>query len=229
MTAIVIKTDLRPLFGQVRDQGPRPTCLAFATSDVHSALRGNPWTQLSCEYLFYYAQHRANKKPHEGALVPAVLEAVKHDGQPHEVGWPYLAAVPANLSDWKPPQGAAPLFRRAGETASHTIDAIIKELDASRPVIVLLRLSWSFDWVKPDGIIDEASGEQPDLNRRHAVIAVGHGEIASQRALIVRNSWGDGWGAGGYGYLTEKYLVPRVFQLALLKEDLSVSPRSIAA
>jgi hypothetical protein len=112
---------------------------------------------------------------------------------------------------------------------SHTVDAMVRELDGGRPLIVLLRLSWSFDWVKPDGVVDEAAGEQPDINRRHAVIATGHGEVNGQRAINIRNSWGEGWGAGGYGYLTEKYLVPRVFRLAILKEDLSVSPRSVAA
>lgn len=228
MTAIAIKTDLRQLFGPIQDQGQRPTCLAFATSDLHAALRG-PWAQLSCEYLFYHAQQRARRKPHEGALLPAMLDAVRHDGQPHEASWPYLTALPTDLSLWTPPPGISPLFRRGGEPGSHTVDTMVSELDGGRPLIVLLRLSWSFDWVKSDGVIDEASGEQPDFHRRHAVIAVGHGEINGQRAIIIRNSWGGDWGAGGYGYLTEKYLAPRVFQLAILKEDLSVSPRSVAA
>jgi hypothetical protein len=228
MTGVTIKTDLRKLFGPVRDQGQRPTCLAFAASDLHASLR-RPWAELSCEYLFYHAQQRGNRKSHEGALLAAMLDAVRHDGQPYETGWPYLTALPADLAQWTPPPGISPLFRRAGDTASHTIDAMVSELDRGRPLIVLLRLSWSFDWVKSDGIVDEASGEQPDLNRRHAVIASGHGEINGQRTIIVRNSWGEGWADGGYGYLTEKYLVPRVFQLAILKEDLSVSPRSAAA
>ncbi len=205
MTSITIKTDHRQLFGPMRDQGQRPTCLAFATSDLHAALRG-PWAALSCEYLFYHAQRRANRKPNEGVLLSSVLDAVRHDGQPHETGWPYLPTLPADLSQWVPPSGVTPLFRRAGETGKYTVDAIVQELDHGRPLIVLLRLSW-----------------------RHAVIAVGHGEAKGQRAVIIRNSWGDGWGAGGCGYLTEKYLVPRVFQLATLKEDLSVSPHSAAA
>jgi hypothetical protein len=228
MTSITVKTDLRPLFGPIRDQGQRPTCLAFAISDLHAGLRG-PWAALSCEYLFYRAQQRANRKPNEGALLSSMLDAVRHDGQPHETGWPYLSTLHADLSQWVPPAGLAPFFRRAGEMGKHTADAIVLELDQGRPLIVLLRLSWSFDWVRPDGIVDEVAGEQPDLDRPHAVIAVGHGEVKGQRAVIVRNSWGDGWGAAGYGYLTEKYLVPRVFQLAILKEDLSVSPRSAAA
>jgi hypothetical protein len=228
MTSIIIRTDHRHMFGPIRDQGQRPTCLAFATSDVHAALRG-PWAALSCEYLFYQAQRRANRTPNEGALLSSMLDAVRHDGQPHETGWPYFTRLPADPSQWVPPAGLEPLFRRAGETGKHTVDAIVQELDQGRPLIVLLRLSFSFDWVQPDGIVDEATGEQPDLSRRHAVIAVGHAEVKGQRAVIVRNSWDDGWGASGYGFLTEKYLVPRVFQLATLKEDISVSTHSAAA
>jgi hypothetical protein len=228
MTTIAIKRDLRHLFGPIRDQGQRPTCLAFAASDLHAALR-EPWAQLSCEYLFYHAQKRAKRKPHQGALLPETLDAVRDDGQPHESGWPYLTAPPAHVSEWKPPPGISPLFRRAGHALSHNIDAMVSELDGGRPLILLLRLSWSFDWVKPDGVVDEAPGEQPDFSRRHAVIAAGHGEISGQRVIIIRNSWGEGWGNGGHGFLTEKYLVPRVFQMAILKEDLSVSPGSVAA
>jgi C1A family cysteine protease len=225
MTKIMIKTDLRALFGPVRDQGQRSTCLAFATSDTHAALRG-AWAPLSCEFLFYHAQRRANRKPSQGALLDAMLDALRHDGQPHESGWTYLVDDPADVSKWLPPAGVAPLFRRAAEEKQSAMDTIIAELTQGRPVIVLTCLSWSFDWVRPDGIVDEATSEKPDMNRRHAVIAVGHGDIGGQRAMLIRNSWGDGWGAGGYGWLTEKYAVPRVFQIAILKEDLSVSPGS---
>jgi hypothetical protein len=228
MTSITIKTDLRQLFGPVRDQGQRPTCLAFAASDLHAALRGS-WAPLSCEYVFFHAQRRAKRKPMEGATLASILEALKDDGQPHEAGWAYLPQLPADLTEWQPPVGVTPLFRRAGEAGKDTVDAILDELAQSRPVLTLLRLSRSFDWVKADGVVDSGPGEQPEYLRRHAVIAVGHGEIKGQRAVLVRNSWGEGWGDGGYGWLTEKFLLPRVFRLAVLKEDLSVSRRTEAA
>ncbi len=40
---IEIQVDLRSLLGDARDQEARPTCLAFAASDVHAALRDG-WT-----------------------------------------------------------------------------------------------------------------------------------------------------------------------------------------
>ena len=57
MNSITIRKDLRSRFGPPRDQGQRPTCLAFAMSDAHGAARG-PWEDLSCEYLFHHAKKR---------------------------------------------------------------------------------------------------------------------------------------------------------------------------
>jgi hypothetical protein len=228
MNNVSIKADLRSLFGPIRDQGNRPTCLAFAASDLHASARG-PWLPLSCEYIFYQAQKHSGRKPTEGATLPAMLAALRHDGQPPEHKWAYLNAAPSDSSQWVPPESVSPIFKRAGEETTNTMKMIIDELDAGRPVLTLLRLSTSFDWVKTDGIVDPAANEAPDYFRRHAVVAVGHGEWNGKRVVLVRNSWGDGWGAAGYGWLTDAFLLPRVFKLAILKEDLSVSTHSNAA
>jgi hypothetical protein len=81
--SVRVAIDLRPQFGPARDQGKRPTCLAFATSDAHAALRG-AWQALSTEFAFYHAQRRGKRKPSEGATLPSILEAI-------------LVVLPANL------------------------------------------------------------------------------------------------------------------------------------
>src|SRR5438105_14391048 len=105
MSDIVVSVDLRPSFGPVRNQGPRPTCMAFAASDAHAGLRSG-WAALSCEYAFYHAQRRAGRSPNKGALLSSMLDALCHDGQPEESGWPYLAATPTG--SWTPPANVGP-------------------------------------------------------------------------------------------------------------------------
>lgn len=221
MTSVTINKNLQSAFGPARDQGQRPTCLAFATSDLHAALRG-AWQPLSCEYIFYHAQRRASRPATQGALLSSMLDALREEGQPLEAEWKYLDDVPADIAQWHPPLGITSLFRRAGEPGHDTIDAIIQELDQDRPVLTLITLSSSFDWAQGSDPIFAKSGEVPDPCRRHAVISVGHGIVGKQRAVLVRNSWGSDWGDSGYAWLAEDFLAPRLFRLAKLKEDLGV-------
>jgi hypothetical protein len=228
MTKIVMLKDLRPLFGEARNQGPRPTCLSFAGSDAHAALRPG-WTPLSCEFAFYHAQRRAGRPPGRGALLSAMLEALHKDGQPEETGWPYLGATPSDASSWAPPDDVGPLFGRAGEMRKPSVDKIIHELDDDRPMILLLMLSRAFYAPSAEAVIHPTAGEGPDPARRHAVVGVAHGTVDGERAILVRNSWGLRWGAVGYGWLTETFLAPRLFAAAMLTENIDVSACPAAA
>ena len=135
--SIAVSVDMRPQFGPVRDQGDRPTCLAFAASDAHAALR-NPWVHLSCEYLFYHTQSRAGRLPTQGAFLSDMLLTLRKEGQPAETDWPYLARLPVDLSHYKPPSAVGPLFGRGGIQLNNAFDAIIRQLDSGSAVILSL-------------------------------------------------------------------------------------------
>ena len=119
MSKIIVRQDLRSRFGPARDQGARATCLAFAMSDTHAAMRRGAWHALSCEYLFYRAKRRDGTPVDEGTTISAARAALLQDGQPLEMGWPYLAALPADETKWKPPAGIETLYRRSSQTG-HT-------------------------------------------------------------------------------------------------------------
>jgi len=223
---IEIRTDLRHLLGPVRDQGARPTCLAFAASDGHAALRDG-WTPLSCEYAYFHAQRRDRRAPDQGATLSAILNALRLDGQPAETGWPYLDQVPGD--QWAPPATTGPCFGRKGSTAAVDLASILASLDAQQPVLLLSTLSASFFQPSGEGIVDPANDETPDPSLRHAILAVGHGLADGQGAILVRNSWGAGWGVEGHAWLTEKFVKPRLFATAILTEEIDVPSRSAAA
>ena len=228
MSAVAVLKDLRAELGPARNQGPRPTCLAFAASDTHAALRPG-WAPLSCEFVFYHAQRRAGRLPDKGATLSAMLATLLDVGQPAEAGWPYLAKTPADAASWTPPAEVGPRYGRAGGPQAQAVNAVIAELDANRPVILLLMLSRSFYIPAAGGVIAPEPGEAPEPARRHAVVAVGHGMVGGERAILVRNSWGSGWGVAGHGWLTESFVEPRLFAAALLAEDVDVSASPLAA
>lgn len=218
MTEVAVACNLRTEFGEVRDQGPRPTCLAFAVSDAHAANRPG-WVPLSCEYAFYHAQRRGQRPPSVGSRLFDMLSAVRDNGQPQEENWPYLSSNPTDLSTWKPPADVGELFRRESDVKQRHLDDIIHTLDGGSPVLVIMCLSDSFYNCAGHGIILQSTGEKPDQARRHAVVAVGHGMIKGERSVLIRNSWGTTWGDGGHAWLTESYLIPCLIRTAILSED----------
>jgi len=205
--AIVVHRDLASAFGPSRDQGARPTCLAFAASDCHAAIRG-AWNPLSCEWIYHRAQARSGRSHADGATLGSMLDALRLDGQPIEAAWPYQQVV---IEPWAPPAGSPNVFRTAGATAAADVDSIVALLDSGRPAVMLMNLSRSFFRPDPDGVVRAAADERPDPAVRHAVVATAHGVVDGHEAVRVRNSWGMGWGADGSAWLGREYLAERLF------------------
>ncbi len=203
-----ILMDLRGQLGNARDQGQRPTCLAFAASDAHAFTRSKT-EFLSAEYAFYHAvRRRTPLDPNRGIPLNLMIDALREDGQPLESEWPYLHAIPVPISSWKPPKNSGELFKHTFLAAQPSISEVFSTVERGDVVLVGLRITEQFYILPRDNIVRPNAADL-DVGR-HAVLAVGTGLSDRTRVILLRNSWGPDWGISGHVWVTEDYLATRI-------------------
>lgn len=203
--SVVPLIDLTQSLGAVREQGDRPTCMAFAISELHR--HGAQAVELlSAEYLYRAAAGlMPSWQPHTGLALGAVLQAVNAPGQPCEQDCPYELEEPKHTPPLIP--AVSGQLHTTLATASHiNVDDLKKRVEDGRPVGLVLQLTDTF--LMPQAGIVEYS----DLvvsNENHAVVAAGLGTHIStaEPHFLVRNTWGPSWGNSGSAWLPTRYIV----------------------
>lgn len=207
-----ILKDLRPRFAGARDQGQRPTCIAFAASDVHALSRVQPFEPLSVEYLYYHAVQRSQPPdPDAGVTLCALRSALKDDGQPLESAWPYLQALPKDRSAWHPPTNVN-AFTVDTDNKNFPMSDIISAIDGEFSPMLVVRISEAFCQPDAAGIVPFLPSD-PDVGY-HALVGAGHGRVGNEPLILVRNSWGPTWGIDGYGWVFTSYLQSRLHSVS---------------
>lgn len=211
---MTIGIDIRSSLPGARDQGARPTCLAFAISDAHMHAARLP-EFLSPEYLHYYAASRSGVGLNAGVGLVKLQEALRLDGQPSEAECPYSGA---RDDEWMPPSGLRQVWRRSSLVSIGTpTESLMAALQKGRAHVLVLRISRSFHTPDPAThvVIDDGGQDR----RLHAVLVVGVASIAGGPAFLVRNSWGSDWGVLGHAWLPDAYVDARAVNVVELETE----------
>lgn len=209
---VSIRADLPP----ARDQGPRPTCLAFAITAAHGLLRcpDTPFLALSEEMLHQKAKAVGGNSA--GVVLPSAEAALANHGQcllslcPYEASEGNHAVSRDAIADGK---------QRKATLASHPagFEAVKRLVEGRTPVLLVLEVYPSF-MRAPGGVVPQPLPSEV-LRGLHAVVGTGLVTKQGKEWIEFRNSWSEFWGDGGYGYLGSAYLndfckAVRVLQLA---------------
>jgi C1A family cysteine protease len=96
-----------------------------------------------------------------------------------------------------------------------SFDGVVAALNGGAPVVLGLVITEAF--YRPDAA-GRVPDRPPDTGRGgHAVLAVGHGvDGTGSPELLIRNSWGEAWGIGGYAWLPRAYVDRQLHETAVL-------------
>eukprot|EP00316_Scyphosphaera_apsteinii_P004293 CAMPEP_0119307836 /NCGR_PEP_ID=MMETSP1333-20130426/8219_1 /TAXON_ID=418940 /ORGANISM="Scyphosphaera apsteinii, Strain RCC1455" /LENGTH=512 /DNA_ID=CAMNT_0007311471 /DNA_START=47 /DNA_END=1585 /DNA_ORIENTATION=+ len=222
------KVDLRPYCSPVEDQKQSNSCCANAVAGAFEYLNtryaqqnGDEPGDVSRLFIYYVGrkvdQQRygdATKRPKdEGLTLSGAIEAMQMKGACLASTYPFdLSAVNA-----MPPSEAfdeARSFKVSGARSVNVdLDEIRECLAEGYPIIFGLKLTKPFFRPPPSGRIRTPNPDDPQSAEHglHAMLLVGY--MDREELFIVRNSWGEDWGVGGYCYLPYDYVANTDFNV----------------
>lgn len=219
--------DLRDWASPVEDQGALGSCTAQAGAGVIEYYERKSFghhVEASRLFLYKATRNLMKARGDSGAYLRSTMGAMVLFGVPPEPYWPYTDAEEA--FDKEPPafcyafaQSYRTLlyFRHdaAGVTRAAVLERLRTYLAAGHPAMFGFTVYNSVDQAETTGRIPVPFGRER-IEGGHAVVAMGYddamavanasGGEPSRGALLIRNSWGKGWGEKGYGWLPYAYV-----------------------
>lgn len=203
------EVDLTSQDTPIYNQGELGSCTANAIAghlDFNRKKEGEPIITPSRLFIYYNERKSEGSLGYDsGASIRDSVKAVKNQGAVPEKQWPY------DISKFtlKPPKV---LYNEAIGYEDLTYLSLSQLLNSFRscladgyPFVGGISVYSSFPMQSSDGVVPMPNITGDSLLGGHALMFLGYND--QTKLFKFRNSWGDGWGDKGYGYLPYNYLV----------------------
>jgi len=219
--------DLRAWCPPIENQGSLGSCTANAGVAMMEYFERRAFGKhIDASRLFLYKATRnmLHWTGDTGAFLRSTMGALVLFGAPPEEYWPYIVAdyekePPAFCYAFAQNYQAIQYYRLdpPGTTKSALLTHIKTNLAGGIPSMFGFTVYASYTQAGATGKIPyPTKGEK--IVGGHAIVAVGYdnnlkikntytGATETKGALLIRNSWGTGWGSNGYGWLPYEYVL----------------------
>ncbi|MGL6161499.1 C1 family peptidase [Microbulbifer sp.] len=212
--------DLRKFCSPIEDQGQLGSCTAHAGVGMLEYFERRAFGKhLDASRLFLYKVTRQllGFTGDDGAFLRDTMKAMVLFGVPAEKYWPYdpekFNDDPSSFCFTFAQNYKAIEYFRLDPPDVHRSELLTRIKESLAGQLTAMFGFTVYSSMPPPG---DGKGEIPfpttgdSFEGGHAVLAVGYDDekkIAGQKgALLVRNSWGTGWGMEGYGWLPYAYI-----------------------
>jgi len=221
-------SDLRPWCAPIEDQLRLGSCTAHAGVGIleyYERKSFGKFTDASRLFLYKVTRNLMHQKGDTGAYLRLTMGAMVLFGVPPEEYWPYTDG--ADAFDREPPAFCYAFAQNyktikyyrhdpPGTASQEKLSRVKTHLAAGHPVMFGFTVYNSYSQADSTGLIPFPSAKEKIVGG-HAVMAAGYddakkiknayGSVETKGALLIRNSWGRGWGQEGYGWLPYEYVL----------------------